>query len=116
MSRLTVIAGDDAILDVAVTDDTTGDAVDLTGAHLWFMVKADPDDADDDAAVSKETGDGIEFVDADEGTATVTLDAADTIALLGAFYWELQLRDGTGLIRTLASGRFAVSRGLITST
>lgn len=115
--NLIITRGDDETLSIAVTDRDTGDAVDLTGATLRFMVKRRRSDGDDDALVDKSTGAGITIESpSTDGLATVTVEDSDTDDVEpGRAFWELQ---GilAGEVKTLAAGRITIRRDLIRAT
>lgn len=50
---LKLIRGDTLFLDIRVSDEETGDPVDISGKQLTFSVKASIDDADDAAMLSE---------------------------------------------------------------
>lgn len=50
---LKLIRGDTLFLDIRVSDEETGDSVDISGKQLTFSVKASVDDADDAAMLSE---------------------------------------------------------------
>ncbi len=78
--RLT--GGEHAVIRFTVTAVTGGAAVDLTGAEIFLRVKSAITDADDDALLNLETGDGIEVVTpASGGLVDVTFTSAQTTAL-----------------------------------
>lgn len=112
MSDLAIIRGDTETLDVAVVDEDTGEAVDISGASLWWYVKRESTDDDDDAVIAKDPSD-ITIAPGAGGTATVAIDEADTADVVpGVFFWELQIVLG-GATRTLAGGRIRIADDLI---
>jgi hypothetical protein len=113
----TIRRGDDEIFDVDVRKEN-GDPLDdedesgLTGGlhdfeGLWFTAKHNIKDADDDAVFQKTLGGGIVIDDEDSSKAVITVMAADTADLPDyqtRLRWDLQSKDGEGLVKTLASG------------
>ena len=100
MSYLSIYRGDDRALLIT-------SSVDLTGSEVWFTVKRKRQDADVDAVIAKSTDQGDITVAGFQ--ATVTIDAADTQDLDPvALYWDVQIVDGDGKVRTVATGRLAV--------
>lgn len=59
----------------------SGEPDPLDGATLVFTAKYDKADADADAAIVKSSADGIVVLNAQEGTAQLQLDPADTTTL-----------------------------------
>ncbi len=117
MSYLTIVRSDDETLDILVTDEDTGAAVDLTSADITWMAKRRRNDADVDALITKAIGSGVTVTSAVGGVAEVAIAAADTDAITpGAYYWELQSVDAAGKTHTLAGGRIVILPDLIRST
>lgn len=115
MTHLFVTSGDDyasaSALTVNATDGAGAD-LDLTGWTLTFSVKRSPDTS---ALVTKTVGSGITVptqTGDDVGVAYITIDAADTASLAGAYLWELEGVSG-GKTRTLDAGRFHVAPDLV---
>jgi hypothetical protein len=114
MSLLSMTRGDKQAFEIAIVD-ADDVAVDLTGITITFTAKRRPTDADVDALIAKSTASGI-AVDADPslGTATITLDPEDTEDLterqIGrSLYWDVQIDDLAGDVRTPLSGRLAIA-------
>lgn len=113
---LLMTRGDDVTLDVIATDQ--GAPVDLTGAGVWWTAKRRHLDADDDAVIRKTVGAGITVTNPAGGLATVDLVPADTAGLGNsvALWWDLQVKDGAGKVRTLAAGRLVVNADVTRAT
>lgn len=97
-----------------------GEAVSLTGATLWFMIKGDDNDADADALVTLSTALGtITITDAAAGEGQLDFPAAslvETAALKARPYPAfLKLKLATGEIRTFG-GQVAITPAGITAT
>lgn len=91
--------GDDRTLTITASET-------LTGSEIRFTAKAHKRDTD--AVISKSTTDGITIGDP-ATTADITIDAADTEGLEPvALFWDIEVTDGTGKVRTVAVGRLAV--------
>jgi hypothetical protein len=106
MSVLTLIRGDDRILDVTLSSPVSD------GARLDFTVKRRISDADDDAVIQKDSegeGGGITF-DEGAGSAEIRIVAADTQDLDVAphYVWDIQMTGSEGEVTTLASGRLVL--------
>lgn len=117
MSYLTIVRGDDETLDILVTDQDTGDPVDLASAELTWMTKRRRNDVDADALIVKTIGAGITVTNEPGGAAEVVITSADTDAIVpGAYWWELQSVDATNRVATLAGGRIVILPDLIRTT
>ena len=117
MTLLQVTRGDRHVFDLALTDGA-GAPLDLTARSLRFTAKTRIADSDADAVLVKTIGDGIELVDADEGTATLTIEPDDTsdIDLPRTLIWDLQVEDGAGDVRTPLRGKLAIVRDVTRNT
>jgi len=107
MSVQTIIAqnyelfsGDTAIYKVAVKDKDDA-AQDITGATCRFVMSKR---AGGTPLVDLTNGTGITIDDATGGLLTITVPAADSIDLSGAYRWELQITDAAGRVSTVAFG------------
>ena len=104
MSDLTLIRGDTAIIPVEV-NDAAGNDVDLSGAEVFFTVKARRSDPDSAAVIRKQTGDGITVTVPAEGKLTVTLDPEDTADIgRGRYRYDVQVVADDGTVQTVADG------------
>ena len=112
MSALQMIRGDTAVFDLTITDQDTGDPVNLTNMVLTFTAKRRPTDTDAQAIILKTVDAGI-VVDADPtlGIAVLTLEPSDTEDLtdLRTLRWDIQIDNGAGDVRTPLSGRLAIA-------
>lgn len=114
---LTMKRGDDRTITLTLTDGN-GNALDLTGASLWFYVYK----ADGSATViTKTVGSGITVATPASGIATVAISNANTASLLAAdlnvnLPFEVQYKSAGGSIATVAEGFLYVSTDRITAT
>lgn len=84
----------------------SGAALPLSGAKLWFTVKADESDLDSEAELQY-TSDSIaeiEITDALNGQFTIHLRHADTDTMAGTWSYDIQALLGSGEVITLARG------------
>lgn len=117
---LTITQRDDELLELVVRD-RLGALIDLTGCDLWFYVKKSRTDLDANAIIAKDPVDVIINADqvANKGQATVAIDPADTenITLLGrTLRYEVQLKDSTNKISTIATGDIVIEADLVRTT
>lgn len=109
-------SGDTNVYTGTVT--SSGSAVDLTGATLRFIAKAEISDADGDAIINKYSpSNGVEIVSAAAGTWRLTISPADT-ASLGevVLHYELQVTTSGSAVYTAASGTLTVSPDVVVTT
>lgn len=101
-------AGDD--YDMQFTAENlvpAGDAIDLTGAKVWFTIKADALDDDASALLSVNTVDDPTKITIDtplDGIFTMHFKAADTAGLEGLFPYDIQIKLASGKLFTMARG------------
>lgn len=107
MTVLQITRGDRNVFDLALTG-ADGTALDLTDLTIAFTAKRRLRDADDDAVLAKTTANGIAIVSAIGGTATLTLEGEDTTDLEGPLYWDVQVDDLAGDIRTPLRGKLVI--------
>ena len=94
--------------------------LDLTGYELFFTVKTNPTDSDDQAVISKnitlpsnsQTSNGIAFVQ---------LSSSDTSIPLGEYYYDIKIQltnSGDVIVdrRTIGTGKFVVNLTFTTRT
>ncbi len=106
-----MVAGDDKVLEVTVTD-AAGTAVDITGASIQWRLSKTVNRRP--AQIAKATGGaGVEITDAAAGVFEVTLDPADTEDLRGAYYHEAEVIDADGNVSTVLTGAAEILPALI---
>lgn len=96
-------SGDTKYLDVSILDDDDV-AVDVTGAGVTYVI------AGSEIVVTKTEADGITIA---TSVVTVALDPADTEALAGEYFQEMQIVDGAGDVTTVLVGRVGIAKDLI---
>lgn len=111
---ITILRGDDQVVRFTVTT-STGAAQDVTGWSFKFTVKSSLDDAIGSALFQKTTGGGgIALTTPTSGIVDVTISAADTAAMGGGYFYDLQGTDTGGLIKTVRLARFIVAKNVST--
>lgn len=98
---LNLYAGDDVTLEIDVTDNA-GAPFDLTGYTAAAQLRAtatDPTSVDFTAT-------------AVANKITLTLPGADSATLPVKGVWDVQVTSGTGVITTLAGGKFTMTPGV----
>jgi hypothetical protein len=109
--NFTLFRGDDRNLTVEALAPGGGGAQDLTSWSLWFTGKLDIGDADVAAVFQYTIGGGITITNAAGGLATIAIDGDDTAVLTDAstvLWCDLQGKDGSGKVATLATGKITV--------
>mgnify|MGYP000992371531 CR=1 FL=1 len=93
--------GDDCEFTFTLTKD--GSAWNLTGAtKLWLTLKQSLDQDDDDFVLQLTLGSGLSFISESGGTVLVSFTAAQLADLdpNATYYWDFQVKESTGKIRT----------------
>jgi hypothetical protein len=103
-TEITIFRGDDLDITVQI-NDADGNGIDLTGSTLFFTVKSDLTDSDDNAAISKDI---TSHTDAVNGTTEINLSPTDTNISPGGYHYDLQLVDSSGTVITYGKGGFIV--------
>lgn len=99
---LEVRPGDTLPIDLTIKD-SKGEAVpltDLQGEDLKFVLSRAGVDV-----LTKIIGNGIAVTDAGKGEVTITLDAADTVNLVGVYRWNVVLTTTSEQVFSVADGR-----------
>lgn len=108
MADFTIYRGDTVALNVTITSG--GLAYNLTGKSIWFTAKTSYSQADP-GVFQKTLGSGITIVSAANGQCQVVIAATDTNSLGNsktALVYDMQVKDSSGNIYTVASGNLIV--------
>lgn len=95
--------------------NSAGAAYNVSANTFKFTVKASLDDAIGDAKFQKSSpaGSGIDLTSAASGIVDVNLLPADTSALSGTYYYDLEMTE-SGKVYTLRQGKFLVLKDVTT--
>lgn len=106
MAKITnVIRGDDHTINLTITD--SDGAVDLTGYTVFFTVNDSKEPASDASAVIQK--DVTSHSSPTTGQTAIQLDPADTASVTPGTYWyDIQLKDGSGNITSFPKDRFTL--------
>lgn len=108
MADFTIYRGDTVSLNITIT--ASGEAYNLTGKSMWFTAKTSYAVADP-GTFQKTIGNGITIVSAANGRATIVISPSDTNSLGNsktALVYDVQVKDASGNIYTVASGNLIV--------
>jgi len=99
-TRLSLVRGDTAVYDFTVLID--GVAADLTGASIFFTVKAKITDPDASKKFQKTLGSGITCASPATGVFRLTISPSDTSGLNPniIYVWDVQIKLSSGSIVT----------------
>jgi hypothetical protein len=116
VADFTMYRGDTVTINAAIT--ASGLAYNLTGKSMWFTAKTSYSQADP-GVFQKKLGSGISIVDATNGRAQIVIAASDTNSLGNsktALVYDFQVKDSSGRIYTVASGKLIVIPDVTRST
>jgi len=108
VNDLTIYTLDTVPIIINVTD-SAGDAVDVTGYEFFFTAKTNKSDADASAVIKKDTDTPN---DPTNGQAVITLSTTDTNVTAGKYFYDIQMKDGSGQITTLVYGDLIIRTGI----
>ena len=109
---LTIYRGDDKTWTLAFTD-STGTAIDITGYTIYFTVKINSNDIDDNAVITKDI---TSHTDPTEGETEIVLTNSDTDLPIKKYWYDIQMKDGSDKITTVLEGRFIVVQDITLRT
>ncbi len=104
-----MVSGDTKEIVVDVLDELDA-VVPITGASAVFILSLTEFSA---ALVTKTVGSGIVITNGAGGILTVTLLPADTEALVGTHYFEIELTDTGGRVSTIVLGHIDIRKNVI---
>lgn len=110
MSDIKGVRGDTNVYNIVVLRQDN--PVDLTGAKAWFTAKRQRTDLDVDAIILLDSdGGGINIYDPLSGRLQVVVPPSDTESLdeEEVLYYDVQLKEASGVITTIASGKIAIT-------
>lgn len=103
MAQLSVYRGDDFSKRLIFTNN--GVAIDITDWTIFFTVKKNEGDADDDAVIKKDI---TVHTDPTGGISSLVLTDAETTVTPGKYWYDIQVKTDTGAIRTVTKDKFEV--------
>ena len=105
-TNLAMFEGTDTNFDLTFTD-AAGNPIDITDYKIFFTVKKNINDDDDDAIISKTITD---HTTPTEGKTTITIDRADTIDIKNRTYlYDVQWIDATDKRKIIMLGTFSIT-------
>lgn len=105
---LTFYRGDTYPVEYTIKDKTTGLAINITGYTFTMTVNADKDPPGTDTTNQLFTVPGS-ITDAGNGKVEFTPTSTNTDQEAGTYYYDVQMVDGSGNIRTVVKAKFKVT-------
>jgi hypothetical protein len=98
--------GDDFIRTIEFTEDN--EPLSIVGWVVYFTVKRNPDDTDDDAIIKKDI---TEHSDPSGGITKITVPKSET-NYLGEFYCDIRVKNADGIVKTMDKGSIKFIRDI----
>ena len=89
---------------------TDGYGEDITNFTIYFVVKANYNDTDDNATLKKKI---TTHEDAAAGQTLIELSASDTDLIKGDYRYEISYVDGDGIAEVIFTGRLTITKTIL---
>ncbi len=96
MAELTIIWGNTKTYNLTITDGTN--PIDITGATVFFTIKKNLEDSDDDAIIKKDI---TSHTDPTQGKTSITLSDTDTAIEPDTYFYDIKLKRADGSIQSV---------------
>lgn len=104
---INVFRGDDTTLNLTFTEDDI--PVNITGWTVFFTIKVNQDDTDDEAVISKKI---TSHTIPDQGKTSVPMTDTETYTLAGQYYYDIQVKKTDNTIFTCLEGTITFKRDI----
>lgn len=112
LGEITWFRGDSYPIELTIKDKATSEAIDISGYAFLMTVNTEKDPIDETAQIFQVVGE----IDADQitnkGKITLTPTAVNTDLSNGTYYYDVQMTDSSGNIRTIAKDKFKISQDI----
>lgn len=108
-TSISMYRGDSYPITLKLTDSTSGAVIDLTGASLLMTVDTLENPVDATTKLFNVTG--VLATDPTTGVVQFTPTAANT-AVVGTYYYDVQLTDADGNVRTVVKSTFTITQDI----
>lgn len=105
-AALEIKRGDSETFIIQLRDEDEA-CIDITGWIIFFTVKQNLDQTDNDAKIKKNI---TIHTDPINGKTEIPISSSDTTNLLGNYIYDIQIKDTGGNIKTILEGIFTVSK------
>ena len=102
--NLEALRGDTKVFNLTFKT-AAGVAIDITGWSIWMTIKTAVTDTDPGALQTKVTS----HTNPTGGLSNITLTAAQTNSLSGAYYYDIQIKKADSTIETVLIGKIVFS-------
>ena len=111
-TNLTIKRGDSKTYTLKFADEDNS-PIDITGWTVFFTMKANIDDVDNDAKIKKDI---TTHTDPTNGETEISLSATDTAQDIGSYVFDIQIKKSTGEIKTILEGIINVGKDVTQRT
>ena len=111
-SPLEITRGDSKTYTLLFRDENDA-CVNITGWTIFFTVKQNAGQSDDDAKIKKDI---TIHTDPLNGQSAIELTSSDTASLQGGYLYDIQYKDASGKIHTIVEGIFSVAKDITRRT
>ena len=110
MAEIEVFAGDSFKKNLVFRLKTVLTVIDITGCTIWFTIKENEDDDDEDALLQKKID--PPHSDPTNGTALLNCSITDMTITPGTYYFDFQYLSSGGVLTTLTKGKIKIKQGI----
>jgi len=93
--------------------DSNGAAIDITDWKIYFTIKQNESDSDDNAKIKKDI---TSHYDAVNGKTKINIAGSELNDLSGKYYYDIQFKKADGEIKTLMKGTITFEVDITTRT
>jgi hypothetical protein len=111
-TQLTIKRGDTTNYNLSFRDED-GNVIDITGWTIFFTVKADIDDVDDDAVIKKTI---TEHTNPANGETKIILTSDETNLAIQGYVFDIQTKNASNEIQTIIEGTLTVTKDVTQRT
>ena len=100
-TRITVYRADTFVRNLEFKDENS-DVIDITNWVIYFTIKSNKSDSDDNAVIKKDI---TSHTDAVNGETRISMTASETYDLSGSYYYDIQYVKPDGTVKTIISDK-----------
>lgn len=97
-------------IELTITDESTGNPIDITGYTFYLTIKRNKSDTDAAAIIQKTKSDP--HTDPTNGITIIEIDKADTLDKSGDYFYDIVMDDTTPDRTTILTGEFLIQQAI----
>lgn len=105
MATISIVRRDDKTINITCRNADTGNPIDITGYSIFFTVKSNTGQSDDDALISKKV---TSHTDPTNGQTSINLTHDDTNIEEGSYLYDFQLVSPGNIVSSVEHDVFNV--------